>query len=149
MKKISLKSTSGFSLLEIIIVLAIVGTLTAIILTSVTSSQSKAQIKETGVKAGVVFSALLNYQVDTGSFPSSSQGLESLVKNPGVAGWIDPYVKNEDQLKDAWNHLFRYELVDGNPVLISNGKYGQKGTKDDLRFEDGKLVSTGAQEGPG
>lgn len=141
MKNVSLKSSTGFSLLEIIIVLAIVGTLTAIILTSVTSSQSKAQIKETGVKAGQIFSALLNYQVDTGSFPSTSQGLEALVKNPGVSGWIEPYVKNEDQLKDSWNHFFRYELADGNPVLISNGKDGQKGTKDDLRYEDGKLVT--------
>jgi general secretion pathway protein G len=140
-------SQSGFSLIEIIIVLGILGTLIAVLLTNLTGGQESAKKKETTVKAGQLQAQFLRYQADMGSMPASAEGLDGLVTNPGSAKWTGPYVQNED-LNDAWGFPFAYELTPRGPKLTSSGPDGSPGTEDDMVYISGRLQEAAAGAAP-
>lgn len=148
---LSLGSQSGFSLIEIIIVLGILGTLIAVLVTSLGSSQVSAKKKETTVKAGQLQSQLLRFQADMGKMPSTSEGMAVLFSNPGSSKWTGPY-GNEDDVKDAWGVPFEYELTAKGPKFTSPGPDSQTGTEDDLTYVGGRLLDTdnaAGASGPG
>ncbi len=132
---------AGFSLIEIIIVLGILGSLIAVLVTSLGTSQISAKKKETAVKAGQVQSQLLRYQADMGKMPTTAEGLGVLFTNSGSSKWTGPY-GNEDDVKDAFGTAFEYELSPKGAVLKSAGQDEQMGTADDFMFVSGKLVDT-------
>ena len=134
------RAKAGFSLLEMIIVLGIVGTLLTIIFTRISSSSEKAKISEANIRCKNIQSALLSYQMDIGSYPATAQGLGALIENPGVNGWQGPYI-DKDSLNDPWTHPFTYSLGAEGIELTSNGPDGLPGTADDLHFLNGKLTS--------
>ncbi len=78
------------------------------------------------------YDALTSYSKDCGSFPSESQGLTALSRNPGVSGWDGPYVTGVEYLKDPWNQRLQYALRDNEPTLWSCGPDGVSGTDDDV-----------------
>jgi general secretion pathway protein G len=138
-------SQAGFTLLEIIIVLGILGTLMAVLVGGIGSGGTKAKIKETGVKAANIQAKLLQYQSDVGNFPSTADGLQALMSNPGSsAKWGGPYFTAEDDVKDAWNNPFDYELTAKGNKLVSPGADGQSGTEDDISYLNGREVSNTA-----
>jgi general secretion pathway protein G len=137
--KRSTQGQKGFSMLEIIIVLAIIGTLFGIFIPQLTGSQQKAKINETGIKAGQLQGALLKYSTDVGRFPTTQEGLNALLENPGHGNWAGPYLSLDD-IKDAWQTPFEYELSPKGPKLISAGPDLQPGTDDDIAFLNGKKV---------
>jgi general secretion pathway protein G len=68
--------------------------------------------------------ALENYKKETGDYPSTSQGLNALRTNPGVAGWNGPYV-DKDIGPDPWRHPYIYRYRPGAvPEIVSLGKDG-------------------------
>lgn len=135
---------AGFSLIEIIIVLGILGTLIALLLGGLGGAQDSAKIKETGVKAGQIQSQLLRYQADLNKMPTTADGLNALTNNTsGSAKWTGPYLQEEDT-KDAWGIPFNFEMSAKGAQLRSPGKDGQDGTADDLVYVNGRLVE---QEG--
>ncbi|MBM3381377.1 MAG: prepilin-type N-terminal cleavage/methylation domain-containing protein [Betaproteobacteria bacterium] len=143
-------SQAGFTLLEIVIVLGILGTLMAVLVGGIGSGGAKAKIKETGVKAANIQAKLLQYQSDVGSFPSTADGLQSLMTNPGSsAKWGGPYFTAEDDIKDAWNNPFEYELTAKGNKLVSAGADGQSGTEDDVAFLNGREVEAAAAPAAG
>jgi general secretion pathway protein G len=129
----------GFSLIEIIIVLGILGTLIAVLIGNIGGGAEKAKGKATAVKAGQVQQNLLRYQSDVGKLPSTAEGLASLQTNPGNGKWGGPYGAEED-LKDDWGNAFEYELSPQGAKLTSPGLDGQIGTEDDLVFIGGRPV---------
>jgi general secretion pathway protein G len=77
--------------------------------------------------------ALERFRRDCGRYPSTDEGLEALIKNPGAAGWDGHYVT---VLKpDPWRQRYHYELVEGRPRLFSSGPDKTPGTPDDLAPE--------------
>lgn len=141
-------SQAGFTLLEIIIVLGILGTLMAVLVGGIGSSGAKAKVKETGVKAANIQSKLLQYQSDVGNFPSTADGLQALLTNPGgSAKWGGPYFSVEEDIKDAWNLPFEYELTGKGNKLVSAGPDGQSGTEDDVTYLNGREVEKAAAGG--
>ncbi|MBX9704251.1 MAG: type II secretion system protein GspG [Silvanigrellaceae bacterium] len=136
----------GFSLLEIIIVLAIIGTLMGIVISQLGSSNQRAKIKETTIKAGTISSALMQYQVDVGKFPSTTEGLNVLRNNPGNGKWSGPYINSEGDLNDAWGNSFDYELSPKGPLILSHGPDGVVGNEDDMRFINGRLEEKATTE---
>lgn len=139
---------AGFTLLEIIIVLGILGTLMAVLIGGIGSGGTKAKIKETGVKAANIQAKLLQYQSDVGNFPSTADGLQALMTNPGnSAKWGGPYFTAEDDIKDAWNSPFEYELTSKGNKLVSAGPDAQSGTEDDVSFLNGREVENSAAGG--
>lgn len=141
MKKHSQKSNKsldhGFTLLEVLLVLAILGTLMSLVVPRLIGRQRQANVDATKLNIKSVGQVLKMYAIDHGGdFPTTSEGLAALVEPPNQNDerWQGPYV---DELpKDAWGNSFRYEYPgrhnsDGFD-LASNGRDKVANTKDDL-----------------
>jgi len=136
---------AGFTLLEIIIVMGILGTLMAVLIGGLTSGGTTAKKKETAVKVNNIQASLLKYQAEMGRFPSTAESLDALVTNPGAgAKWSGPYIGSEDDLKDAWSNKFEYELTGKGAKIVSMGPDGQSGTEDDIAFVNGREADASA-----
>jgi general secretion pathway protein G len=124
------------TLIEIMIVLAIVGSLMAILLPRFTGQRDKAKVSETKILMGQLINALHMYQNDCGSFPTSLDSLKTADAN--CSNWgPEPYVKNEP--KDSWENAFAYSLEGGNFVIRSLGsdkREGGEGYAKDISSED-------------
>lgn len=141
MKKVQMtvSAAKGFTLVEILIVLGIIGGLMAVLISTLGGAGEGAKKKETSVRAGQIQSCLLRYQVDMLKLPSTAEGLSVLHTNPGSSKWSGPYCQQDD-VKDAWGLDFTYELTPKGPQLISAGIDTLPGTADDLKFIGGRLV---------
>lgn len=106
----------GFTLLELLIVLAIMGLLMAVVTPQVMNMFSGAKSDTAALQVETITTALNYYQLDTGSYPDMKQGLEGLWKAPdGVQKWRGPYVRKRQHLIDPWGRPFHYRFP---------GKYG-------------------------
>jgi general secretion pathway protein G len=90
------RSRRGFTLVELLLVLVILGTLAALVLPKFTGRTEQARITAAQTQIATFGTALDAYEVDTGSYPSGSGGLQSLVSAPSdVQGWRGPYLKSD------------------------------------------------------
>ena len=110
MKKI-LKSQSGMTLIEIMVVVAIIAGITGLIAVNVVGRQEKANIQLTKTQISNVMGALDQYKLDNHSYPSSDQGLDALVNKPSSGkvpkGYPEGgYIKKLP--RDAWGQDFSY-----------------------------------------
>lgn len=128
------KNERGLTLIEIMIVIALLASLMVVLLQSFGGAQEQAQIDQTSMlMKGPIKSGLDMFKIHTGKYPKS---LNDLVKRPASAKrWAGPYV-NESQLIDVWGNKFKYELKGRQFQLTSPGISGQFGTDDDLRFPE-------------
>jgi general secretion pathway protein G len=123
---------SGFSLIEIVVALFIVGIMAAIGFTAFRYFKT-AKVATTKGQLATVRGAIEVYKATTNQLPTR---LEDLVKKPAnVKGWQGDYVGSEDELKDAWGNEFGYKL---NPKgsahpfeLFSYGPEGESGSESD------------------
>lgn len=100
---------AGFTLVELLVVLAILGFLAAIATPQVMKYLSSAKMSTAKTEIEALAGALDLYKFDVGRYPSSDEGLTALVKSPeGVEGWNGPYVKRTANLVDPWGHEFKY-----------------------------------------
>lgn len=134
------REEKGFTLIELIIVLGILGGLIAFLVGSLGGNQRSAKIKESNMRASTVYGKLLVFQSDVGRFPTKAEGLGALSTNPGNSKWHGPYLA-EDETNDSWNNPFEYDLEPGKgPKLVSPGEDGISGNEDDLVYINGKAV---------
>ena len=128
----------GFSLIEILIVVALIALIAGMVANQVFSGRSRANVKLATSGVADLAGKIENYEMDVGSLP---ERLEDLVKEPGNAkGWLGPYAK-EGSLKDPWNTPYEYRVPgDGVPfVVISYGndkKPGGTGVDKDVSSAD-------------
>jgi general secretion pathway protein G len=124
MQKLSLRSVrakargeGGFTLLELLVVLAIMGMLAAIIAPQVIKYLGTSRTQTAKVQIQNVMSALELYRLDVGRYPTQQEGLEGLVTAPPTAqNWNGPYLKKDSALKDPW----------GTPYVYANpGQHGE------------------------
>ena len=135
LKQASARNQRGFTLIEVMIVVAILGVLATLVVVNIGGAQDTANINATKSNLQAVSQALDLFKLDNYRYPTSSEGLEALVSNPGTKPWRGPYVEAKE-LMDPWDGKFRYES-DGKDVRIfSNGADGQEGTEDDLSFPE-------------
>lgn len=120
----SLQNSRGMTLVEILIVLAIIGSLMAVLIPNVVGGLDKSRVRQTKIAMGQIQNALNTYYTDCGKYP---KGLESLTAaDSECSNWgPEPYLKKAP--KDAWNHDFVYEVNNGNVTLKSFGKDGREG----------------------
>lgn len=124
----------GFTLVEILVVLAIIGMLAGLVGPKVLKAFSGAKSDTALVQIRDFEQALEIYLLDTGNFPSSDQGLEALVVKPSdAAGWNGPYLRRKDVPKDPWNkaYLYRYPGEHADVDIFSYGSDGQSGGEGD------------------
>lgn len=131
-----LRSTRAFTLVELLLVLVILGTLAALVLPKFTGRTEQARITAAQTQIATFATALDAFEVDTGAYPLGTGGLQSLVIAPGdVSGWRGPYLKSDIPL-DPWGHAYVYEFPGrNNPSgydLRSAGPDGQINTADDI-----------------
>jgi general secretion pathway protein G len=132
------KTQAGFSLLEIIIVIAIIGTLVGIIVNRLSGGTDNAKVGITDTKAFTLQSKLIQYQLGhDNAFPTTAQGLQALTTGSGGVP-----IATDDDLKDAWNNPFDYKLTPKGPLVISMGKDGQPNTNSSICYLNGKKLDS-------
>jgi general secretion pathway protein G len=106
---------SGFTLVELLVVLAILGLLIALVAPSVMGQLGSAKHKIAQQSIERLAGVMDLYRLDVGDYPSTAQGLTALNENPGMAGWNGPYLKDADGIKDPWGHAFQYRYPSQRP----------------------------------
>ncbi|MCP1339201.1 type II secretion system major pseudopilin GspG [Idiomarina sp. M1R2S28] len=131
------RNQQGFSLVEVMVVIAIIGILATMVLPNVLGNQQKANEQKVIADIVALENALAQYHLDNGMFPTTEQGLEALVNEPNMdpqprsyrnGGYIrrlpqDPYGNDYLLLNPG-----QYDDVD----IFSPGQDGQPGTDDDF-----------------
>jgi len=102
---------AGFTLLEMLVVLAIMGLLAAIVAPQVLKYLGTSKTQTAKVQIQNIGSALELYRLDVGRYPTADEGLGSLVTAPSsAAGWNGPYLKKASALKDPWDQPYLYRI---------------------------------------
>lgn len=99
----------GFTLIELLVVLVILGLLAALAGPRVVNYLAGAKTDSARLQIENLKSVLDLYRIDTGSYPSTQQGLQALVRNPGnVRGWRQGYLDSTVVPVDPWGYAFVY-----------------------------------------
>ena len=120
----------GFTLVEILVVITIIGLIMALVGPRVINYLGEAKVKAARIQIESFSSALDLYYLDAGRYPSSSEGLTALAQRPGgAAAWNGPYLKGGLVPNDPWGHpyLYRSPGEHGAYDIVSYGADGQEG----------------------
>ena len=110
----------GFTLLELLVVLAILGLLIGLVGPRVMQQFGSAKEKVAQLSIGRLATSLDMYKIDVGNYPTAEQGLQALVVRPsGVANWRGPYMTGEKVPDDPWGRPFVYH----NPSQRTGHEY--------------------------
>ena len=98
----------GFTLMELLVVLAILGLLMSLVGPRVLNQLGGAKTKTAAIQIKDLEQALEMYKLDVGRFPSTAEGLKALVDKPGgTVGWNGPYLKSDVPV-DPWKREYNY-----------------------------------------
>jgi general secretion pathway protein G len=130
----------GFTLIELMVVIVILGLLATIIMPKILDRPEQARRLKAKVQIKNFQSALALFKTDTGRFPTTSQNLEALINDPGLKGWKQGgYIEGGKVPLDPWGNRYIYLCpgVHGEDYEIeSYGKDGEDGgTGDDADIE--------------
>lgn len=127
-RKIPERGSRGFSLIELLIVVLILGLLASLVAPNMFKKLGKAKSKTAKVQIEMLGTSLDSYRLDTGKYPSSDQGLEALREDPGVDNWDGPYLQ-KDIPDDPWGnpYLYKHPGDKAEYDLYSLGADGQEG----------------------
>lgn len=115
---------AGFTLMELLVVLAILGLLAGLVGPQVLNQLGGAKTKTAGIQIRDLEQALEMYKLDVGHYPSSAQGLQALVEKPANAtGWNGPYLKSGVP-PDPWGNDYQYKYP-GEHGELDIFTYGQ------------------------
>ena len=136
------KQQKGFTLIEVLVVVVILGILGAVVVPNLLSRPDAARLQAAETDIRSLAAALDVYRLDNFQYPSSEQGLEALVRRP--AGFPEPPNYNPDGYikklpSDPWGSKYVYERRDTNFSLYSLGADGQEGGEGqnaDIKFAD-------------
>ena len=135
------RQARGFSLLEMIVVLGIIGLILSVAVAVVGRSSDTANIKMSETLVKGVETKLREYRMLGGTYPSQAQGLQALVTKPSVAPVPKRYSSLYDELPiDPWGKELKYIFPGSKdastPEVISAGPDGQYDTDDDIGSQD-------------
>ena len=134
------RRAAGFTLIELIVVMVILVLLAALVTPRLLGRTEQGRQTATIAQISILENELQKYAIDNGSFPTSEEGLEALVREPSSAKkWRGPYLKDAIMPQDTWGADYEYESPgqdDRDYDLWSKGKDGESGTDDDIKSWD-------------
>jgi general secretion pathway protein G len=138
----------GFTLVEMLVVLAILVLLISMVGPRILGSKQKADINGAKTQIGMLMSSLEHYVVDMREYPDTEIGLSALLEDPSQdeetkSSWDGPYLKKSQIPKDPWGHDYQYQFPGTHnkrkePEIWSFGPDGQENTDDDIVSWDGE-----------
>ena len=140
------QAEQGFTLVEMLVVIAIIGLIMGLIGPRVLNYLSESRVKAAKIQMQSFASALDLFNLDAGRYPSTAEGLTALVRQtPGVAAWNGPYLKGGKVPNDPWNNPYIYRAPGEHGAfdiisLGSDGQEGGSGTAADISLDS--IVST-------
>ena len=120
----------GFTLVEMLVVITIIALIMGLVGPRVLNFLGESKVKAAKIQVQSLASALDLYALDAGQYPSSSEGLEALMRRPGgVTTWSGPYLKGDVVPKDPWGkpYIYRSPGQHGAYDILSYGSDGQEG----------------------
>lgn len=125
----------GFTLIEIMVVIIILGLLAAFVIPNITGKSEEAKQKLVCIQMKSLSEGLKMFKVDNGSYPTTEEGLKALVENPDpdtYSAYSDNgYLEGKNLPKDPWNRPYIYLNNDDTIDLISLGSDGKEGGSDE------------------
>ena len=131
-------ASAGFTLVELLVVLAILTLLAGLVGPRVLGQLGGAKSKTAAVQIADIDKAMELFKLDVGRFPTTEEGLDALVKKPAsvTSGWSGPYLKGSVP-NDPWGKPYRYQLAPSGTVEIlslgADGAPGGEGENADIR----------------
>ena len=128
-RKAGRQASSGFTLLELLVVVAIIGLLVGYVAPRYFSQVGKSEVQVARAQIDALEKALDQYRLDTRRYPSAEQGLAALmVRPPNEANWGGPYLKKAVP-NDPWGrpYLYRVPGSNGDYEVVSYGRDGKPG----------------------
>ena len=127
---------SGFTLLEVLLVLAILVIMASTVTVYFAKTQTSANIKAARVQINAVSQRLDQYRIDVGTYPNSQQGLNALLEAPSDLNqsdkWAGPYIQRQIPA-DPWGNPYQYKLENADQFMVySLGPDGQDNSEDDV-----------------
>lgn len=129
----NLNRNAGFTLLELLVVLVILGLLAGYVAPKYFAQVGKSEVKVAQAQIGALEKALDQYRIDTGRYPSNEQGLAALNAKPAdEAKWDGPYLKKTVP-NDPWGKPYQYKMPGEHSEvdIYSFGRDGAAGGSDD------------------
>jgi general secretion pathway protein G len=138
------KAEKGFTMVELMAVLIILGLLAAVVVRNFVGQTDKARVTTTKANLRLLHSAVSQFKMDTGRFPTEDEGLMALIEQPSDVTNYEPggYLETTEIPKDGWGRDFIYELYpeSGKPFVIkslgADGEEGGEGYDADLLSTD-------------
>lgn len=133
--KVNQSKLRGFSFIEVMVVIIILGLLSSIVGVYLFDSAEKAKVDATKTQIKGLETALDLYRLHNSRYPSTEQGLKALLEKPEIGiipkNWNGPYLRGKNLPQDGWGTPYRYLSVDGkNYEVISLGADGIDGGTD-------------------
>ena len=139
LRTLMLAGSPGFTLIEMLVVLVIIGLIMGLVGPQVLNYLTDARMKAANLQIQALSSALDLYYLDAGRYPSTSEGLTALVRRPSSGQtWNGPYLKGGAVPADPWKHDYIYRSpAEGAPFEImslgSDGREGGTGSAADVK----------------
>lgn len=138
MKQLNNRKQTGFTLLELLVVLGIIAMLAGLVGPQVMKHMGESKVKAAKVQIEDLAQTLDMYKLDVGSYPTSEQGLNALVESPdGAQRWNGPYLRKSKIPLDPWQQEYKYTSPGEHgkfdlSSLGADGKEGGEGEDQDL-----------------
>jgi general secretion pathway protein G len=129
-RRASHRGERGFTLVEILVVITIIGLIMGLVGPRVLNYLTESKAKAAKIQIESFSSALDLFFLDNGRYPSSSEGLTALVQRPGsTMSWNGPYLKGAVVPNDPWGNAYMYRSPGQHATydIISHGADGQEG----------------------
>lgn len=123
-----LRDQRGFSLIELLVVIIILGLLAGLVGPRLFSRVGQSKIATARAQIELFGAALDQYRLDIGAYPPTGLGLQALVQNPNLASWNGPYLKKPAVPLDPWSRQYQYKCCPGEHGDYDIWSYGADGT---------------------
>ena len=132
----SLRNQKGFTLVELIVVMVIIGMLAALVFPKLIPKVGKGKVSAAKAQVELLGQALDQFRLDTGRYPTTAEGLNALVTDPGVPNWDGSYLKKAVP-NDPWGRPYSYQAPGSHgdydiSSLGADGAPGGEGENKDI-----------------